>query len=108
MGIQKFAFAYIILPLLNIDLQCDFLEPGGFGETLGNDVSQFRTIEPNVQLLSAFEGPASDAHPRGAPAGSVRSAGCECLVLEDSVGSCFPEFHEMGLKMIKAQRGIFG
>jgi biuret amidohydrolase len=29
-------------------------------------------------------------------------------VLEDCVGSYFPEFHEMGLRMIKAQGGIFG
>ncbi len=42
---------------------------------------------------------------------TVREAndrGYECLVLEDCVGSYFPEFHEMGLKMIKAQGGIFG
>lgn len=41
--------------LLIIDMQRDFLEPGGFGEMLGNDVSQLRrTIEPNQQLLSAW------------------------------------------------------
>jgi biuret amidohydrolase len=34
--------------------------------------------------------------------------GFECLVLEDCVGSYFPEFHEVGLKMIAAQGGIFG
>jgi nicotinamidase-related amidase len=34
--------------------------------------------------------------------------GFECLVLSDCVGSYFPEFHEMGLKMIVAQGGIFG
>jgi nicotinamidase-related amidase len=34
--------------------------------------------------------------------------GFECLVLEDCVGSYFPEFQEMGLRMIKAQGGIFG
>ena len=36
-------------------MQRDFLEPGGFGEMLGNDVSQLRrTIEPNQQLLAAW------------------------------------------------------
>jgi biuret amidohydrolase len=41
--------------LLIIDMQRDFLEPGGFGEMLGNDVSQLRrTIEPNKQLLTAW------------------------------------------------------
>src|SRR3954463_9796438 len=41
--------------LLIIDMQRDFLEPGGFGEMLGNDVSQLRrTIEPNARLLAAW------------------------------------------------------
>jgi nicotinamidase-related amidase len=42
---------------------------------------------------------------------TVREAndrGFECLVLSDCVGSYFPEFHEVGLKMIAAQGGIFG
>ena len=188
--------------LLIIDMQRDFLEPGGFGEMLGNDVSQLRrTIEPNRRLLAAWraagllamhtrEGhrpdladlaPAKklrgnptlrigDPSPmgrllvRGEPGHdiipelyprpgepvidkpgkgafyatdldailkhrgirqlivcgvttevcvntSVREAndrGFDCLVLEDCVGSYFPEFQEMGLKMIKAQGGIFG
>jgi nicotinamidase-related amidase len=188
--------------LLIIDMQRDFLEPGGFGEMLGNDVSRVRcTVEPNRRLLSAWraagllvihtrEGhrpdlsdlsPAKklrgrsklsigDAGPmgrilvRGEPGHdiipelyplssepvidkpgkgaffgtdlqailqnrgiqklvvtgvttevcvntTVREAndrGYECLVLEDCVGSYFPEFQEMGLKMIKAQGGIFG
>jgi nicotinamidase-related amidase len=183
-------------------MQRDFLEPGGFGEMLGNDVSQLRrTIEPNRRLLAAWrshgllaihtrEGhrpdltdlPTSkkvrgrsatcigDAGPMGrilvrGEAGhdiieelyphpgepvidkpgkgafyatdlhsilqhrgveqlvvtgvttevcvntTVREAndrGYDCLVLEDCVGSYFPEFHAMGLKMIKAQGGIFG
>ncbi len=41
--------------LLIVDMQRDFLEPGGFGETLGNDVSQLRrTIAPNQKLLAAW------------------------------------------------------
>jgi nicotinamidase-related amidase len=41
--------------LLIIDMQRDFLEPGGFGEMLGNDVSQLRrAIAPNRRLLAAW------------------------------------------------------
>jgi len=41
--------------LLIIDMQRDFLEPGGFGEMLGNDVSQLRqAIAPNQRLLAAW------------------------------------------------------
>ena len=42
---------------------------------------------------------------------TVREAndrGYRCVVLGDCCASYFPEFHEMGLKMIKAQGGIFG
>src|SRR5471030_3477664 len=185
-----------------IDMQRDFLEPGGFGETLGNDVSLLKAaVAPLRKVLDAAraskmlvihtrEGHRPDLSdaPRhkvergepslriGAPgpmgrilvrgeAGhdiipelypepgepvidkpgkgafhatdlhailqhrdikqlvvtgvttevcvntTVREAndrGYECLVPEDCVGSYFPEFQEMGLKMIKAQGGIFG
>ena len=188
--------------LVIIDMQRDFLEPGGFGAVLGNDVSLLRqTIEPTQRLLNAArrvgltvihtrEGhrpdladlpPAKkargrlkngigDAGPmgrilvRGEPGHdiipelypvpgepvvdkpgkgafhatdldamlknrgitqlivcgvttevcvntTVREAndrGYECVVIEDCVGSYFPEFQEMGLRMIKAQGGIFG
>ncbi|MBL9146919.1 MAG: cysteine hydrolase [Verrucomicrobiaceae bacterium] len=188
--------------LLIIDMQRDFLEPGGFGEMLGNDVSQLRrAIAPNKNLLDAWRaaglqvlhtreghrpdlsdlppakkvrgkgtktigdtGPMGRILIRGEPGQdiipelyplpgepvidkpgkgaffatdlhailqnlgitqlvvtgvttevcvntTVREAndrGYECLVPEDCVGSYFPIFQEMGLKMIKAQGGIFG
>ncbi len=188
--------------LLIIDMQRDFMEPGGFGETLGNDVSRLAVaVKPIASVLKAAreagmlvihtrEGhlpDLSDAPPakveRGAPslrigdpgpmgrilirgeAGhdiipelyprpdeividkpgkgafyatelddvlkkyaienllvcgvttevcvntSVREAndrGYRCVVLADGCASYFPEFHDMGLKMIKAQGGIFG
>jgi nicotinamidase-related amidase len=42
---------------------------------------------------------------------TVREAndrGYRCLVVSDCCGSYFPEFHEVGLRMIAAQGGIFG
>ena len=42
---------------------------------------------------------------------TVREAndrGLRCAVLGDCCGSYFPEFHRVGLEMIKAQGGIFG
>lgn len=41
--------------LLVIDMQRDFLEPGGFGASLGNDVTPLAAIVPTVRhLLDAF------------------------------------------------------
>lgn len=59
LSIDAEPYAFELVPakcaLLIIDMQRDFLEPGGFGEMLGNDVSQLRrTIEPNKALLAAF------------------------------------------------------
>ena len=35
-------------------MQRDFMEPGGFGETLGNDVSQLaRAVQPIASVLAA-------------------------------------------------------
>jgi nicotinamidase-related amidase len=50
-----FTFDPDSVALLVIDMQRDFLLPGGFGESLGNDVSQLRrTIEPLAALLAAW------------------------------------------------------
>jgi nicotinamidase-related amidase len=197
-----FAFEPERCALLIIDMQRDFLEPGGFGEMLGNDVSRLRgAIEPNRRLLAAWraagllvlhtrEGhrpdladlppakkirghgaktigdpgpmgrilirgePGHDIIPELAPAEgepvidkpgkgaffatdlhailqnrgvtqlvvtgvttevcvntTVREAndrGYDCLVAADCCASYFPDFHDAGLRMIRAQGGIFG
>ncbi len=188
--------------LLLIDMQRDFLEAGGFGEALGNDVALLaaaiapcqavlaaarRRSMPIVHTREGHRPDLSDAPPakleRGAPSmrigergpmgrilvrgepghdfvpqllpvpgepvvdkpgtgafyatdlatilgnrrienlivcgvttevcvhTTVREAndrGYRCIVPGDCCGSYFPEFHEVGLRMIKAQGGIFG
>lgn len=50
----EFSFQPDSVALLVIDMQRDFLLPGGFGESLGNDVALLRTvIEPLAGLLTA-------------------------------------------------------
>ena len=188
--------------LIIIDMQRDFIEPGGFGSSLGNDVNKLRrAIEPCQGLLAAArrlgmmvihtrEGhrpDLSDAHPakvmRGNPSTRIGAAGpmgrilirgeaghdiipelypiagemvidkpgkgafyqtdlelilttggittllvcgvttevCvhttiregndrgyRCVAVSDCCASYFDEFHDTGLRMIKAQGGIFG
>ncbi|MFD5597659.1 cysteine hydrolase family protein [Streptomyces griseorubiginosus] len=49
-----FTFDLAETALVLIDMQRDFLEPGGFGESLGNDVEQLRrTIAPLRAVLDA-------------------------------------------------------
>src|SRR5438270_13243183 len=190
------------MALVLIDMQRDFLEPGGFGAALGNDVSRLKAaVGPCANVLAAARragilvihtreghrpdltdaprmkvergdpalrigapGPMGRILVRGEPGHdiipelyplptepvidkpgkgaffatdlhamlqnraikqlivtgvttevcvntTVREAndrGYDCLVLEDCVGSYFPQFQEIGLHMIKAQGGIFG
>jgi nicotinamidase-related amidase len=52
---SRYTFNPSTTALIVIDMQRDFLEPGGFGESLGNDVGQLRrTIEPTRVLLAAW------------------------------------------------------
>lgn len=50
---EPFAFTFDpkTIALIVIDMQRDFAEPGGFGESLGNDVSRIQTIVPTVKRL---------------------------------------------------------
>ncbi len=197
-----FEFDPAATALLLIDFQRDFVEPGGFGESLGNDVSLLRAAlgparavldkarERGLFVVHTREGhrpDLADVPPakmrRGDPAlrigdegkmgrllvrgeyghgivdevvpipgepivdkpgkgafyatdldallhgrgirsllvcgvttevcvhTTVREAndrGFDCLVIEDAVGSYFPEFQRAALEMIRAQGGIFG
>ena len=54
---QPYAYTFdpARLALVIIDMQRDFIEPGGFGAALGNDVSRLAPIIPAVaKLLGTF------------------------------------------------------
>lgn len=49
----NFVFDPAATALIVIDMQRDFIEAGGFGESLGNDVSRLEAIVPTVERLIA-------------------------------------------------------
>jgi biuret amidohydrolase len=52
---SPFPFEPARIALIVIDMQRDFIEPGGFGAALGNDVSTLEAaIEPVARLLAVF------------------------------------------------------
>ena len=46
-----FTFPADRVALIVIDMQRDFVEPGGFGESLGNDATRLNAIIPTVARL---------------------------------------------------------
>lgn len=54
-GAQPFAFSFdpATTAVIVIDMQRDFVEPGGFGASLGNDVTRLQAIIPTVAALIA-------------------------------------------------------
>lgn len=116
--------------LVMIDMQRDFILPGGFGETLGNDVSQLAACVPAAQGLlgwaralglhivhtkEAHAPDLSDCPPakrnRGAPSLRIGDAGPMGRILIDGeVGSDFiPECEPMAgeVVLVKPGKGAF-
>jgi biuret amidohydrolase len=58
MEVEAKPYPYVLAPgrtaLVVIDMQRDFIEPGGFGDALGNDVSRLEAIIPTVAGLLAL------------------------------------------------------
>ena len=48
---SAFEFELSRTALVIIDMQRDFVEPGGFGASLGNDVTPLQAIIPALQTL---------------------------------------------------------
>ncbi len=116
--------------LIVIDMQRDFLEPGGFGESLGNDVSRLQAIVPaTARLIAGFRAAGrpvihtrechrpdlSDCPPaklsRGAPGSRIGDAGPmgRILIAGEPGAEIVPElFPQAGEQVIdKPGKGAF-
>ncbi len=99
--------------LVVIDMQRDFLEPGGFGETDKPGKGMFRAInvaqilkERDVASL-VFAGVTTEVCVQ-ASMHEANDRGYECLLIEDATASYFPAFKAATLDMIRAQGAIVG
>ena len=71
----EFEFDPKTTALVMIDFQRDFVDPGGFGEALGNDVSLLRRAVPPAERVAQGRRAArahGHPHPRRSPARPVR------------------------------------
>jgi nicotinamidase-related amidase len=92
-----FAFPPDRTAVIMIDMQRDFMEPGGFGETLGNDVGLLRAIIPGAKRLLAA------ARARGVPV--IHTRECHRADLSD----CPPAKRERGEPQLRiGDRGPMG
>ena len=102
----RFAFDPASTALVIIDMQRDFLEPGGFGAALGNDVLPLQAIVPTVQQLLALAR-ANDMtviHTRESHAEDL--ADCPPAKLEDGVpGLRIGDAGPMGRILVRGQPG---
>lgn len=92
--------------LLLVDFQRDFVEPGGFGESLGNDVSMLRKAVPAAQRLleAARESGIYIIHTREGHRADLRDAPPTKLArgrLETGIGSEGP----MGRILVRGEGG---
>ena len=63
-AVRPFSLAAGKTALIVIDMQRDFLLPGGFGESLGNDVDQLlKVVPPLAALIAAARVVGNHGHP---------------------------------------------
>ena len=90
----EYKFAPEKTALIVIDMQRDFIEPGGFGETLGNNVALLAAIVPTVKKLARYLPQGGHHHhpyARSAPPRPVRPAACQAQSRQSEASHRRPE-----------------